>query len=82
MVILPRPRAAWLIHLMLIAAAATACNRPAPHGAKPIRLVDAFDAKRVEGSSANPPVPVRRTEWRFDGPAPSPSPPPPAGARP
>ncbi len=82
MVFLPCPRAAWLIHLMLIAAAATACNRPARDGAKPIRLVDTFDAKRVEGSSANAAPPVRRTEWRFDGPAPSPPPPPPAGARP
>ena len=82
MVIRSRPRVAWLLPLMLIAAAATACNRPAPDGAKPIRLVDTFDAKRVEGSSAKAALPVRRTEWRFDGPAPSPPPPPPAGAKP
>ena len=82
MVIRSRPRVAWLLPLMLVAAAATACNRPAPDSAKPIRLVDTFDAKRVEGSSAKAALPVRRTEWRFDGPAPSPPPPPPAGAKP
>jgi arylsulfatase A-like enzyme len=81
MVILPRPRGAWLPHVVLIAAAATACSRPASDGAKPIRLVDTFDAKRVEGSSTKA-VPVPRTEWRFDGPAPSPPPPPPPPAKP
>jgi arylsulfatase A-like enzyme len=72
MVILPRARAAWLPPLVLATAATSACNRPDRDGAKPLRLVDAFDAKLVEGSSAKAAVPVRRTEWRFDGPAPSP----------
>jgi arylsulfatase A-like enzyme len=39
-----------------------------------IRLVDAFDAKLVDGSPAGPGAAARRTEWRFDGPAPSPAP--------
>jgi len=79
MVILPRPRGAWLPPVVLIAAAAIACHRPASDGAKPVRLVDTFDAKLVEGSSTKA-VPVPRTEWRFDGPAPGPpaAPPPPA----
>jgi arylsulfatase A-like enzyme len=82
MVIPPRTRAAWLAPFVLIAVAASACSRPARDGAKPIRLVDAFDAKRVEGSSVKAAAPVRRTEWRFDGPAPSPPPPPAPPARP
>jgi arylsulfatase A-like enzyme len=82
MVIPPRTRAAWLAPFVLIAVAASACSRPTRDGAKPIRLVDAFDAKRVEGSSAKATVPVRRTEWRFDGPAPSPPPPPVPPAKP
>jgi arylsulfatase A-like enzyme len=76
MLILPRARAAGLAPLVMLAAAASACSRPAPSGAKAIRLVDAFDAKRVEGSSAKAATPVQRTEWRFDGPAPSPPLPP------
>ena len=81
MVILPRPRGAWLPQVVLIAAAVTACTRPAGDGAKPIRLVDTFDAKSVKGASTKA-VPIPRTEWRFDGPAPSPPPPPPPPAKP
>src|SRR5882757_264656 len=66
------PRRAW--SLLAIALTACACSRPAS-APNAIRLVDAFDAKLVEGS---PPkataAAVRRTEWRFDGPAPSPAP--------
>jgi arylsulfatase A-like enzyme len=40
-----------------------------------VRLVDAFDAKHVEGSAPAPDAgTARRTEWRFDGPAPAPPP--------
>ncbi len=74
MVVLPRTRPG-LIALLLIAVGAAACNRYAGDPAKPIRLVDAFDVGRVEGSSAKAAAPVRRTEWRFDGPAPSAPPP-------
>jgi arylsulfatase A-like enzyme len=81
MVILTRARGVALMILGL-AVAAWACNRTAGDVAKPIRLVDVFDAKLVEGSSGKAAVPVRRTEWRFDGPAPSPPPPPAPPARP
>jgi arylsulfatase A-like enzyme len=80
MVILPHARTAWLLPLIPLAVAATACSRSAGDSAMPIRLVDVFDAKRVEGSSAKAALPIRPTEWRFDGPAPSLPPPPPPGA--
>ena len=83
MVILPRPRAAWLIRLMLIVAVARACacGRPAP-APTPIRLVEVRWQARGgiarEGGGAR----VRPTEWRFDGPAAGPPPPlPPEPAR-
>jgi arylsulfatase A-like enzyme len=69
------------IDLLLLAAVLSACGRPAP-GPTAIRLVDVFEAKLVEGSSAKAAVPLRRTEWRFDGPAPSPPPPPTPPAKP
>jgi arylsulfatase A-like enzyme len=81
MVILPRMRAAWLPGMVLIALAPS-CSRPASEPTKPIRLIDAFDAKLVQGSTANAATPARRTEWRFDGPAPTPPPPPPPPAKP
>ena len=60
--------------LLVFALAACACSRPAP-APNAIRLVDAFDPKLVEGSPAKAAAAtVRRTEWRFDGPAPSPAP--------
>jgi arylsulfatase A-like enzyme len=68
--------------VLLAAVTAAACGRPAPPPAT-VRLIDAFDAKRVEGSPAQPGASaVRRTEWRFDGPAPSPPPRPAAGPSP
>jgi arylsulfatase len=82
MVMLSRTAAASLSLLALATLATPACRRPAD-GPKSIRLVDVFDAKRVEGSAAGvAAAPVRRTEWRFDGPPPSPPPAPPAPAKP
>src|SRR5262245_60704079 len=81
MVMPSRTVAASLSLLSLAALATPACRRPAA-GPRSIRLVDAFDAKRVEGSAAGAATFVRRTEWRFDGAPPSPPPAPPAPARP
>jgi arylsulfatase A-like enzyme len=68
--------------LLVAAATAAACGRPAQPTAA-VRLIDAFDAKLVEGSPAQAGgQTVRRTEWRFDGPAPSPPPRPAAGPSP
>lgn len=58
---------------LLAAVVAAACS-PTPPGPAAVRLVDAFDAKRVEGSSSGGAPAPPRTEWRFDGPAPSPGP--------
>jgi choline-sulfatase len=71
-----RPRR-WFA-LALAAALAPACSRTAaaPDGQKAIRLVDAFDAKLVEGSPGKPAAPPPRTEWRFDGAPPRPAAPP------
>jgi hypothetical protein len=82
MVILSRVRGAGR-PLLLAVVAASACRGPASEP-KAIRLIDAFDTKLVEGSpgSAAAAGPVRRTEWRFDGPAPSPPPAPAPPARP
>src|SRR5262245_58305267 len=60
------------IVLVLGAALGVACARR-PSAPATIRLVDAFDAKLVEGS-AHQSASIPRTEWRFDGPAPSPAP--------
>jgi arylsulfatase A-like enzyme len=51
----------------------TACTPPAS-GPPTLRLVTAFNEKRVEGSSDQGAPPPSRTEWRFDGAAPSPGP--------
>jgi arylsulfatase A-like enzyme len=69
--------ATFFIAALLVAG----CRRPEAER-KAIRLIDVFDTKLVEGSAAQAAAPVRRTEWRFDGPAPSPPPPPPPPARP
>src|SRR2546425_1156785 len=79
---------------LLVVTIASACSRAAsgPDGPKAIRLVDAFDAKLVEGSTGTPAPPPPRTEWRFDGapppaaapssgPGPAPSPRPVAATR-
>ena len=59
--------------LVLAGTIAPACGREAPRPAS-VRLVDVFDAKLVEGTSAQKATPIRRTEWRFDGAPPSPAP--------
>src|SRR2546428_1947968 len=66
------------IALVLIVTIASACRRSAaaPDGPKAIRLVDAFDAKLVQGSPGKPAAAPPRTEWRCAG-APPPPPPPP-----
>ncbi|MFI5007900.1 MAG: hypothetical protein ACHQKZ_10695, partial [Solirubrobacterales bacterium] len=65
----------WTPALLMVALATGGCNRPAP-APSAIRLVDAFDTKLVEGTPAKAAAStIRRTEWRFDGPAPSPAPP-------
>ena len=56
---------------LLAVAAGSACRGAAERPAA-VRLVDAFDAKRVEGSPAQAAETMRRTEWRFDGPPPGP----------
>jgi arylsulfatase A-like enzyme len=83
MVILPGSRARRVSMCLLTALSAAACGRQASEP-KAIRLIDAFDAKLVEGTAAKPAdvASVRRTEWRFDGPAPSPPSPPPPPAKP
>jgi arylsulfatase A-like enzyme len=62
----PRPRAGVFLLLAFVAAG---CARPPEPVA--IRLTDAFDASRVEGSAARDEGAVRRTEWRFDGAPPA-----------
>jgi hypothetical protein len=59
--------------LVLAAWVGSGCSRQAP-GPSAVRLVDAFDAKRVEGSTGVGPARAPRTEWRFDGTPPSPAP--------
>src|SRR4030095_13362482 len=73
---------------VLVAASllASACSRPAA-APNAIRLVDRFDARRVEGSpSGTATASMPRTEWRFDGVPPTPQTRPsalgPAGASP
>jgi arylsulfatase A-like enzyme len=68
-----RPRAlAWtaLVGALMLG---SGCRGAVPEPAA-IRLVDAFDAKLVSGTPTPSGTLVRRTEWRFDGPAPSPAP--------
>lgn len=77
-----RSRAPWIALAggVLLSAA---CTRPAP-APNAIRLIDGFQAKFVEGGTGKTPPPLRRTEWKFDGPAPAPPPaaPGPAGSPP
>jgi arylsulfatase A-like enzyme len=70
------PRAGFPAALLIIATG-SGCSRPTDKPAA-IRLVDLFDAKRVEGSAAPAAASIPRAEWRFDGPPPSPA----AGPRP
>jgi arylsulfatase A-like enzyme len=53
--------------VLAVTAAVPGCKRPQEAGPGTIRLVEKFDAKRVEGSSAGPgATAMPRTEWRFD----------------
>jgi arylsulfatase A-like enzyme len=83
MVIVTHVRGAGGLSLLLALVTVSACRERAAEP-KAIRLIDAFDKKLVEGSPAAAPAaaPVRRTEWRFDGPAPSPPPAPAPPAKP
>src|SRR5262245_28004374 len=74
----PRIVAAALV--LLATGASPGCNRHTDKAPLSIRLVDAFEARRVTGSRPPKAPPVRRTEWRFDGPPPSPAAPPPGPA--
>ena len=85
-------RTAWRCAIAIAATITSTCSRSAsgPHGPKAVRLVDAFDAKQVEGTPGKPAPAPPRTEWRFDGapprpaspaPGPAPSPPPFAATR-
>lgn len=72
------------IALLPSVALALACSRPVA-GPEVVHLIDAFDAKLVQGSSepaAPQVVAVTRTEWRFDGPPPIPGTGTPAAAGP
>lgn len=58
--------------ILTAAVAAVSCSNSGSRTGAPaaIRLVDLFDAKKVEGASQAPPA-IPRTEFRFDGPAPA-----------
>ena len=67
------PVAAWRARgaatvALALAATIAGCRRPTEEGPGTIRLVEKFDAKRVEGSPAGSAKDaLRRTEWKFDG---------------
>src|SRR5688572_3953608 len=64
------------VALLSVVALALACRRPAA-GPEVVRLIDAFDAKSVAGTSTTSPASgaaIPRTEWRFDGAPPLPKP--------
>ena len=57
------------------------CKRAPEAGPGTVRLIEKFDAKKVEGASAEKAVrALPRTEWRFDAAAPAAGPTPPSGA--
>jgi arylsulfatase A-like enzyme len=57
--------------VVAVASSVPGCKRPPEAGPGTIRLVEKFDAKRVEGSpAAGTKGAVRRTEWKFDAAAP------------
>src|SRR5687767_4499192 len=62
--------------LCSVVVSALSCSGAPPTASKPvaIRLVDLFDAKRVQGS-VKPESAVQPTIWRFDGAPPAPPPP-------
>ena len=70
----PPPRGFRLPVVLLLAAVVLAACRGEAPGPRTIRLVDAFDAKLVEGAAGSEAPTVPRTEWRFDGPPPRPAP--------
>ncbi len=65
---MPRIEANSGLALALSCTLAVACSGAGPPDTQ--RLVDAFDANRVEGSAAASEMKPPRTEWRFDGPPP------------
>lgn len=59
-----------LVRVLACAAGAAAFGCVAPAPPDTLRLVDAFEAERVEGPAALPGSATARSEWRFDGPPP------------
>jgi arylsulfatase A-like enzyme len=67
--------------VLAVAVSFSGCKRPQEAGQGTIRLVEKFDAKRVEGSPAGGAREEhQRTEWRFDGAPPAAANRPAAGA--
>lgn len=62
-----RKGASWAGAILLATGVTAGCAR-SPE-APAVRLTDIFDASHVEGSTPRDEGAVRRTEWRFDGPA-------------
>jgi arylsulfatase A-like enzyme len=58
----------WRAALCIAAGLSAACSRPAS-GPGTTRLVDVFDRTMVSGGSGTAAAPVKRTEFRFDGPS-------------
>ena len=64
-----------------VAACVPGCKRAPEAGPGTVRLIEKFDAKKVEGAAAEKAVrALPRTEWRFDAAAPAAAPTPPSGA--
>jgi arylsulfatase A-like enzyme len=60
------------IGVLAAACLGLACRR-GPEPSSTVRLVDLFEAQKIEGAAPAPAAAIaRRTEWRFDGPPPSP----------
>jgi arylsulfatase A-like enzyme len=65
-----RRRALPLVGLAALGLAGCGGARPGPPArSETLRLIEAVDSKRIEGSAARAAQPLPRTEWRFDGPA-------------
>lgn len=57
-----------VVYVLVAQLAGLACSRAGAPDT--LRLVDAFDARRVAGAATAPATPPARTEWRFDTPPP------------